>query len=333
MSGGGIEVYLLSGFLGSGKTTLLNRMLKTVPEDMNLLVLMNEFGEEGIDGTLIEDPELDLIEISRGSIFCACVKGDYIKALYQISTVIKPEVLVIEASGVANPADLERDLVNPVFKQAFNKPVNICLVDAENFLDQYEVFLAVEKQITSTDRFIINKIDLAEPQKVEKTKNLILSLNPNAEFVETTYAEVPVEEIFKPAARAAAREEAAGDVQLLSDEQLEEVVDRMLEDQAAQVTPPDKLTSISCRWYNGTVDDFRAIAENVPSDVVRAKGFVYQDGEIYEYSHVGKSHTIKPYGGRAPDRPGLNRVVFIRRGFVMDDIIQMFKDKGLELQG
>ncbi len=70
------------------------------------MVLMNEFGDEGIDGILIEDPELELMELSRGSIFCACAKGDFFKGLYRIATVIRPEVLIIEATGAANPSDL-----------------------------------------------------------------------------------------------------------------------------------------------------------------------------------------------------------------------------------
>ncbi|MBM3301346.1 MAG: GTP-binding protein, partial [Deltaproteobacteria bacterium] len=135
-----IQAYLISGFLGSGKTTFLKRMLKETPPDLKLMILMNEFGEEGIDGALVEDPELEMIEISRGSIFCACVKGDFIKALYRIAFVIQPDVLVIEASGVANPTDIGRDLFDRVYKGNFASLEKVCLIDTGYFLEQYEIF-------------------------------------------------------------------------------------------------------------------------------------------------------------------------------------------------
>jgi G3E family GTPase len=146
------------------------------------MVLMNELGEQGIDGTLIEDPELKLLEISCGSIFCGCVKNDFIKAMYHIAFDLKPEVVVIEASGVANPSDMDRDLVNPIFKGAFTLQEKFCLIDALYFEEQFNVFTAVEKQIDSSNRFIINKIDLGDSDTIRKIKEVILVRNPLAAF-------------------------------------------------------------------------------------------------------------------------------------------------------
>jgi len=72
-------VILITGFLGSGKTTLLNRIISMFPEELKLTILMNEFGEIGIDGTMIEGDDIDMLEISRGSIFCVCVKSPAVK--------------------------------------------------------------------------------------------------------------------------------------------------------------------------------------------------------------------------------------------------------------
>ncbi len=333
MSQAAIHVYLISGFLGSGKTTLLNRMLKETPSDVKLMVLMNEFGEEGIDGALVENPELEMIEISRGSIFCACVKGDFIKALYQIAFVIQPDILVMEASGVANPTDIGRDLFNPVYKGNFVSLEKYCLIDAGYFLEQYEVFVALEKQIEASNRFIINKVDTTDKETVEKVKEVILSHNPAATFIDTTYAQVDLTNIFESrkthsAPKANAETDAAP---LLSEEELEEVVDRILDDEAAQVTPPDRLISMACRWLSGSVAQFRNVAENIPSDVVRAKGFLFEAGRPYLYSHVGRSYTIQPFIGRALENNFLNRVVFIRSQFEEDDIRKMFEQCGISL--
>jgi G3E family GTPase len=335
MSQAAIHVYLISGFLGSGKTTLLNRMLKETPLDKKLMVLMNEFGEEGIDGALVEDPELEMIEISRGSIFCACVKGDFIKALYQIAFVIQPEILVMEASGVANPTDIGRDLFNPMYKGNFASLEKYCLIDAGYFLEQYEIFTALEKQIEASDNFIINKTDTSDKETIERIKEIVLKHNPKATFLETTYAQVDLANIFDLEQKDSAAEgtKEVKKESLLSESQLEEAIDQILEDQAAQVAPPDRLASMACRWMSGSVDQFRKIADNIPSDVVRAKGFLFEGGSPYLYSHVGRTYEITPFEGPPLDNMFLNRVVFIRSEFKEDDIRDMFAESGIDLVG
>ena len=104
------HVYLITGFLGSGKTTLLNRIIKRFPKNKKLTLLVNEFGEVGVDGTLVEGDDIDMMEISKGSIFCVCVKTDFIKGLYELNSKVQPDVMLIESTGVANPSDLKKDL-------------------------------------------------------------------------------------------------------------------------------------------------------------------------------------------------------------------------------
>jgi len=112
------RVYLITGFLGSGKTTLLNRIIGRFPKTKKLTLLVNEFGEVGVDGTLVEGDDIDMMEISKGSIFCVCVKTDFIKGLYELNTKVRPDVLLIESTGVANPSDLKKDLKLPIFNDA-----------------------------------------------------------------------------------------------------------------------------------------------------------------------------------------------------------------------
>ena len=329
----GIRVYLISGFLGSGKTTFLNHMLKEAPTDVKLLVMMNEFGEEGIDGALVEDPELEIVEISKGSIFCACVKGDFIKALYRIAFVIRPEVLIVEASGVANPTDMARILFNPLYEGTYTHLENVCIIDAANFLEQYEIFTAVEKQVEAADIFIINKTDLVEPGTVQAAKEVILKHSPKATFMETSFAQVSVFDMlgFASWTEAAASQRRDDEKEPVDDDALEELLDRILDDEAAQATPPDLLISVACRWLSGSMDDFRQVAENLPSDVVRAKGFVFENGRPYLYSHVGHSYDIVPFEGSRVLNSSVNLAVFIRRECKEDDLRTMFEDQGLGL--
>ena len=132
------QVFLITGFLGSGKTTFLNRIIERFPKDKKLTILMNEFGEIGIDGTLVEGDAIDLLEISRGSIFCVCVKTDFIKGLYELNAKVKPDILLMESTGVANPSDLKRDLKLPIFNDRFQFKEQFCLLDAVHFQDAFE---------------------------------------------------------------------------------------------------------------------------------------------------------------------------------------------------
>ena len=329
----GITVCLISGFLGSGKTTFLNHLLKKYPRNSKLLILINEFGEESIDGALVEDPDLEMLEISKGSIFCACAKGDFIKALYRIAFVLQPEAVVIEASGVANPTDISRDVFNPIFKGMFTSLNKICIIDAANFLEQYKVFTSIENQIEAADRFIVNKIDLVDKRVLDRIKGVIRRHNPNATFVETSFSMVDQKDFIDFGAIMNSRLslESKTETEFLDNEALEKVIEKILENQLAQLSPPENLISITFRWDSGGLDEFRRIADRLPSDVARAKGFIFDKGIPYLYSHVGHSYDIQRFGGlRLLDR-SVNRVVFIRSESKEKDIRSMFLEQGLNL--
>ena len=168
--GGTTHVTLITGFLGSGKTTFLNRIIQIFPENLKLMILMNEFGEIGLDGTLIEGDDFDILEISKGSIFCVCVKTEFIRSLNEIAQSIKPDVLIVESTGVANPSDLKKDLNLSIFQNRFKLSEQICIIDADCFEDAYNAFVSVEKQIASSTLFIINKKDLASPRQISRIK-------------------------------------------------------------------------------------------------------------------------------------------------------------------
>ena len=115
------------------------------------MILMNEFGSVGLDGTLIEADDMDILEINKGSIFCVCVKTDFIRALNNIAQDIRPDVLIIESTGVANPSDLKKDLNLPIFKGRFHLKDQICIIDAAWFEEALETFVSVEKQIATSN--------------------------------------------------------------------------------------------------------------------------------------------------------------------------------------
>lgn len=309
------RVYLLTGFLGSGKTTLLNRIIKKFPKDKKLTLLVNEFGEVGVDGTLVEGDDIDMMEISKGSIFCVCVKTDFIKGLYELNRKVQPDVLLIESTGVANPSDLKRDLKLPIFDDRFDFIEQFCLIDAAHFLDAYGAFASLEKQIASSTVFIINKVDIASPEAVEETKNVIRQFHPDPLFFDTTYADIPLDRFFdlekKDSADRATPASAKSRVPVLSEEELDQFIDDLLDSPDLEITPPDTLVSAAYHWNGDNLKQIGAMAEALPPSVVRAKGFVGEKGNIYLFSYVMGDWTLEAVDVPADRIKYKNVVVFI----------------------
>ena len=245
------NVFLITGFLGSGKTTFLNRIIRDFPRDKKLMILMNEFGELDVDGTLVQDDDIDLLEISKGSIFCVCVKTDFIKGLQRIAKDIQPDVLLIESTGVANPTDLKRDLTLPFFNNRFNLAEQFCVIDAVHFEEEYEVFSSVEKQIASSTVFIINKVDVATAEQVRQVKDLVARHHPAPVFFETTYADFPFQEFFFKGLEPSAQTGVETRARYLTSQELEEAIERMLADPNREITPPDRPLSAIYAWKGG----------------------------------------------------------------------------------
>ena len=291
------RVYLITGFLGSGKTTLLNRIIEKFPRDQKLTLLVNEFGEIGVDGTLVEGDDIDMMEISKGSIFCVCVKTDFIKGLYELSTTVKPDVLLIESTGVANPSDLKRDLKLPIFNGRFDFREQFCLVDAGHFMDAYEVYASLEKQIASSSVFIINKTDTVAPEKIAETKKIIERFHPEPLYFETTYANIPVERFFeldeKKGSPVRSTDGSPSNTPVLSDNELDQFLDDLLDSPDLEITPPDMLMSVGYRWDGNDINEVREIASALPSSVVRAKGFVEGEGGMNIFNYVMGDWTIE----------------------------------------
>lgn len=188
-----IDLYLICGFLGAGKTTFLKKLL-TDFSDRKIGVIVNEFGDIGIDGVLIEKNGIQMVEINRGSIFCSCLKGGFVKTLIEFS---KQEIdlLVIENSGMADPSSIHRLLgeLGDRVRRPYCYKGAVCLVDAVSFLKQVRVLNAVTNQIRSSNFILINKTDLVEEDVLQKVQEKILEINPTAYLMQTSYGEVPEE--------------------------------------------------------------------------------------------------------------------------------------------
>lgn len=187
-----IRVILLTGYLGAGKTTTLNHLL-SLPEirQQKLALLINEFGRLSIDGQLVQKGRHPQFELNRGSLFCACIKTDFLKTLRTIATDIQPDLLLVEATGVADPCDLEPFFEAAELKGRFAVQSVLCLIDAQNFTKAAAYMAAARNQALHADGLILNKADQVDARELDLLSNVLRELNPHAAQVRVVRGQVP----------------------------------------------------------------------------------------------------------------------------------------------
>jgi G3E family GTPase len=191
-----IPTILITGFLGAGKTTLLNRLIEHYKSKRTVL-LINEFGKAGIDGELLVAGNYNKIELNKGSLFCICVRTDFIFGVEKIATKIKPELLIIEATGLADTSEMEKMLALPNLKNLMQLKSCICLIDCQNFIKIKDILRAPVNQVKSTDIVLLNKIDLVNEEQIKQVESAVKSISPSIQIIRTQYAEFSLDELEK----------------------------------------------------------------------------------------------------------------------------------------
>jgi len=182
-------VNIVTGFLGSGKTTLLQRLLRS-PQLSEVAVLVNEFGEVGLDHHLLQGVAESTLLLENGCVCCA-VRGDLQKALRGLlSQRTRGDVphfrrVVIETSGLADPAPIAYTLFSEtVLRHHFRLSGIITTVDAVNGATIGNFPEAI-KQISMADRLVVTKVDLADPSSVAALRSQLRALNHSAHIIES----------------------------------------------------------------------------------------------------------------------------------------------------
>jgi G3E family GTPase len=178
-----IPIVLITGYLGSGKTTVVNHLLGTTAlAGRDVALVINEFGTLGVDGALVDADRLaKQYEINSGSLFCSCTKLQLFRSMQDIAETLRPDLVLVEATGVAEPADF-LSLVSdvPNLARQFSILATLAVVDAKHFTKVAPFMRAARKQVACASGVVINKADLVPQDDIAKLQNLLAEMNSSA---------------------------------------------------------------------------------------------------------------------------------------------------------
>ena len=195
-----IPVTVLTGYLGAGKTTLLNRILGE-DHGRRYAVIVNEFGEIGIDGELITSGDEELFEMNNGCI-CCTVRGDLIRTLHGLlqrgAAGAKPfDAIIVETTGLADPGPVAQTFfVDPVLQERLALDSITTVVDARHIGARLEDSREAAEQIAFADQIVLNKTDLVTGDELAGVEARLRRINPLAPIHRTQRGRLPLDEIL-----------------------------------------------------------------------------------------------------------------------------------------
>lgn len=286
---GPVPAILISGFLGSGKTTLLNELVPRLRRRGDrVAVLVNELGQAAVDALLVKERDY-LAEVTGGSLYCACVRGDLVRAMKRITQETDADTLVVEATGVADPAELGGFGDHPELAGLYRLAFTVCVASASRLYKVVRTLAAVRRQLALADLVVVTGSDSAPPADLQHTIDAVHHFGgdvpclvaPYARLPEATWQAILDSTRLLPTDGAVTNRTGVG---ATADAPLE----RAQSLYQTRLLPVPALAS---------EDALRRLQALLPEDTERAKGLVVVDGEARVFQFTAGVATLQQAPG------------------------------------
>ncbi|MEW6036344.1 MAG: GTP-binding protein [Candidatus Micrarchaeota archaeon] len=258
-----IPITIITGYLGAGKTTLLRRIAEGA--GMKIAILMNEFGDIAIDSKVVEGKNIKMAELSGGCVCCS-LSGEFEAAVAEILERVAPEWIIVETTGVAEPAALAYDVVENMAGVRLDAIITV--VDADSMVRFPSLGHTGREQIELADMLVLNKTDLVSGEALESLRGRLGELNSRASLIEAVQCEIDLKAIFGIERSRAER--------------------------------PHKTHSVDYDYFDFTGGrlDYASFMEwvgSLPGSVYRSKGFVVTEKGSFLFNYVAGRCTIDEF--------------------------------------
>ena len=257
-------ITIITGYLGAGKTTLLRNILKSA--DQKLAIIMNEFGEINIDGKLIKGKNVNMTELQGGCVCCS-LTGEFEAAIKEIIDKVKPDAIVVETTGVAEPDAVVVDIQDNLPELRLDGVITV--VDSDAIIKFPAIGHTGKMQIEMADIILLNKTDLVDKKQLKEVENKIKTINNNSIILETKNCNADNEVLFGINTKKTAKKHKA-----------HEIKEQYFKFETKKLVDKEK---------------FEKLIKNMPKNVYRAKGFIKSGEGDFLFNYVAGRHELEEF--------------------------------------
>ena len=263
-------ITIITGYLGSGKTTLLKKIINESRQ--KLAVIMNEFGEINIDGKIIKGKNVDISELQGGCVCCS-LTGEFEEAVKEIIQKVKPDAIVVETTGVAEPEAIVIDVQENLPDVRLDSVVTI--VDSDAVIKFPAIGHTGKMQIEIADIILLNKTDIIKKNQLILVENKIKSINNKATILKTIKCNININYLFGINAKKSVKKH-----------EKHEIKESFFSFEADKKINREK---------------FENFVKNIPKGIYRAKGFVNTDKGSLLFNYVSGRYELEKFNAKGTE--------------------------------